>query len=142
MVSWLSLLLLAMPATQSTQPASADLATVRQRYIQSVIPTDPAGQAEVRRSADKAASTINDNGSCPDIDYSDQARSAWLPRQHLERAALMARAYSFSRDRTLLLKTQSALDYWLAHDYRNPNWWHNEIGTPLLIGEIDALLGP
>src|SRR5205814_10435107 len=36
---------------------------------------------------------------------------------------------------------ERALDHWLEHDYRNPNWWHNEVGTPQLLGSAALLLG-
>jgi chondroitin AC lyase len=34
----------------------------------------------------------------------------------------------------------TALDYWLALDPRNPNWWWNVIGIPMDIGKVALLL--
>src|SRR5438105_427921 len=112
--------------------ASADdLDMVRQRVVQSLIPTDPQAATQVQRVAEKHAQAIGADGTWADIDFKDQARSLWPARNHLERTVLMARAYRAAPDHAMLAKIHAALDYWLARDYRNPNWWQNEIGTPL-----------
>jgi len=59
----------------------------------------------------------------------------------------MAKSARLSRnagrpDETLEGGALRALKWWTDHDYRNPNWWWNDIGVPELIGEIGALLGP
>jgi chondroitin AC lyase len=46
------------------------------------------------------------------------------------------------RDPAYAKRMIGALKYWLDHDYTNPNWWHNEIGMPLGIGNITILLYP
>lgn len=33
-----------------------------------------------------------------------------------------------------------ALKYWFIHDFENPNWWHNQIGTPLNVGNIAIMM--
>jgi chondroitin AC lyase len=45
-------------------------------------------------------------------------------------------------DSELDLKTICALTAWMNRDYRNPNWWWNEIGVPELVGEIGTLMQP
>jgi len=57
-----------------------------------------------------------------DIPYDNAARSIWLTAQQLDRTPLMAKAYRVEPDEKLLAKIHLALDYWLVHDFKNPNW--------------------
>ena len=139
----LAILILGLATTApTTATADRDLGTVRERFIESMVPADATIREELVRNAQRQSETLRADGSWPDIDYADQARSAWKTRAHLERTVLMARACHLTADPALRAKIQPALDYWLAKDFRNPNWWHNEIGTPLLIGTTAVLLGP
>ncbi len=44
------------------------------------------------------------------------------------------------QDQALQGKILSALDYWLDHDFQNPNWWYNQIGVPTAISNICLML--
>ena len=33
------------------------------------------------------------------------------------------------------------MQWWITNDPHNPNWWHNEIGVPQLLGETAMLMG-
>ena len=43
---------------------------------------------------------------------------------------------------SLLASTKLALDRWLQNDWKNPNWYDNEIGVPRQMGNIGLLLQP
>ena len=79
--------------------------------------------------------TLTPDGIWPGIDYTDVSRTGFRHTIHLDNLLLMARAYRqtdspFRGDKRLREKFDLALKYWLAHDFRCENWWHNEIGTP------------
>lgn len=80
-----------------------------------------------------------------DLDYTDETRSFWQPAQHYARMQIILKGFGeerLYRDSGYAARMIGALKYWLDHDYRNPNWWHNEIGMPLGIGNITILLYP
>jgi chondroitin AC lyase len=125
----------------SESDSTADLQTLRNRFIHSILPTDPDAIEALKRTGDQIAGSLRIDGSWADIDYTDQQRSTWLVKEHTERLLLMSRAYRLAPERGLLRSIHLALDYWLERDFRNPNWWHNEIGTPQLLSTSAVLLG-
>lgn len=117
--------------------------TVRSRMERSVI-----GSVTARQAADarRYASDLRPDGSWPDVDYTDKAGSDWKTETHLTRTLEIAGAWAdpFSparRDAVLKDAACRALDYWLEHDFQNPNWWHNQISVPRAVGETLLLLG-
>ena len=76
------------------------------------------------------ATTLQRNGSWPDINYKDQGRSRWETADHLERVMSLLRSYHCARcgkqagSAPVLASVHSALDFWLQHDFHNPNWWY------------------
>ena len=93
-----------------------------------------------RAAAFRAA--LQDDGSWPDIDYSDKTRSSWPVGAHL-----MTRLVSLAADgrrtgnRDSLAAAHRALGFWLDHRFDNPNWWWNVIGVPVSIGNAALLMG-
>ena len=73
--------------------------------------------------------TLQRNGSWPDIDYNNKQRSTWTTADHLERTISLLRSYHCAycdkqaSSAPVLASVHSALDFWLQHDFRNPNWW-------------------
>jgi len=137
----------ALPAPAASSDAAAGMATVRSRFVQSVLPDGVAAQTEVNALAAKYVATLQRDGSWADIDYTSQARSVWTNSNHLDRMLVMAKAARVVRnaghpDTALEAKILLALQWWTDHDYRNSNWWWNEIGVPKVTGEIAMLLGP
>ena len=123
---------------------SSNIATVRERYVNSILPPESA-YTFLHQEAQKYAASLNADGSWPDIDYTASARSAWRTADHLERVLSMAKSARIDRDQNhpdaeLEAKILLALKWWDDHDYRNPNWWWNEIGVPQLMGEIGNLM--
>jgi len=121
--------------------AGADeLAVVKDRFIQSILPTGHGERASITSEAGRYAASIMVDGRWGDIDYADQTLSLWLAREHLQRLLVMAKGCRLSADAELKAKTQAALSFWLDHDFHNPNWWWNEIGVPQLLGETALMI--
>ena len=81
------------------------------------------------------AKELRPDGSWADIDYADQSRGFWKTAAHIKRTRAMAAAYAQGKsaghpDAALKAAALAAAHYWIAHDFRNPNWWFNEIGVP------------
>ena len=128
------------------QPADADLRTVRERFVRSVLPTDRAIIDHLIAHASADAKKLDPDGSWSDVNYAAETRSNWELKRHLDRTLNLAKAYRLRRSAgedapELKAAVDRALAYWLDHDFRNPNWWWNEIGTPLSLGETLMLLG-
>ncbi len=135
----------AVQAAESASPAVAAVAVVRQRYVQSLLPTEAAAVDYLHRQAARDATALKPDGSWPDIDYSAQDRSVWAAADHLDRVLLMAKSARAYRDAgrpdtDLEGRINLALKWWTDHDYHNPNWWWNEIGVPELLGQIGNLM--
>ena len=79
-----------------------------------------------------------------DIDYSDQTRSFWCPVKHYERMRIILKGFGKSRllENEYSKKMIGTLKYWLVNDFENPNWWHNQIGTPQAIGDLAIMMHP
>lgn len=78
-----------------------------------------------------------------DIDYADLTPSFWQANQHYTRvrlALLQKGAANLAADKDFCDKIEGLLRYWVKKDYTNPNWWHNQIGAPLLFADIALLL--
>ncbi len=128
-------------------PALASLAMIRGRYVRSILPNGSAAIKYLHQEGAQYVATLRPDGSWPDIDYTDAMRSRWGAAEHLSRVLLMAKSARVYRDAgrpdaaleaTILL----ALKWWTDHDYRNPNWWWNQIGVPQLLGQIGNLMLP
>lgn len=139
----------ALPVQAQADHAAAlsGIATVRERYVESIIPTGSEAVAYLHQEAAKDAASLNPNGSWPGIHYAAQERSEWTTADHLDRVLLMAKSARAYRDAghpdaALEAKILLALQWWTDHDYHNPNWWWNEIGVPELLGQIGNLMLP
>ena len=94
----------------------------------------------------KLCSAIDDGSGCfywEDIKYIDDVCSIWGPQQHLKRMVGILQAggkEKIENDAEWRNKAIGVLRYWLKHDFTCPNWWHNEIGTPLDIAATVFML--
>ncbi len=120
---------------------AGDLDTVRDRFVHAVLP--PAGESAqtLQRIAHQIADAQQPDGSWKDIVYTDQARSNWLVAKHLNNLLQMAKANAQSPDARLKTPIIKGMQWWITNDPHNPNWWHNEIGVPQLLGETAMLMG-
>ncbi len=71
---------------------------------------------------------INDDGSFAGVDYSDTTRGAWLTGRHLDHVLVLSAAYL--KDESLGGYVKRAMDHWFKYDFKNSNWWHNDLGVP------------
>ncbi|HEV2132996.1 MAG TPA: polysaccharide lyase family 8 super-sandwich domain-containing protein [Terracidiphilus sp.] len=134
-------------AATSAPPGTTALATIRQRFVQSLLPVDRAAVDYLNEQAAKDAASLAANGSWPDINYAAQERSDWTAADHLDRVLRMSKSARILRndgrpDTALEAKINLALQWWTDHKYHNPNWWWNEIGIPQLLGQIGNLMLP
>jgi chondroitin AC lyase len=131
--------------TTTGPPGVKAVTIIRQRFVQSLLPTDRAAVDYLNEQAAKDAASLAANGSWPDINYAAQERSEWTAANHLDRVLRMAKSARILRndgrpDTALEDKINLALQWWTDHKYHNPNWWWNEIGVPQLLGQIGNLM--
>ncbi len=79
--------------------------------------------------------SLDANGQWNDIDYKDQNPSSWKTTEHLNRIVKISIAYQNQkggsyRSKLLADVILKATNHWIDFDYRNRNWWYNEIGVP------------
>lgn len=88
--------------------------------------------------------SMRDDGTWADINYEDNRRSGWEPKNHAEKILELAKAYrssdpefknSFKVEQTI----KKSLDYWFRTQPVSPNWWHNQIGVPKTLGGVFIL---
>lgn len=136
---WIALYL-AMPARSGLCRAEDDLTRLRRQTREFEWASLKAG-GDGGQQARRWASQMREDGSWADIDYADQARDFWKTEIHLKRTLAMAAEYA--RDAAkgapdskgaavagLKAATLESAHYWISHDFKNPNWWQNEIGVP------------
>jgi chondroitin AC lyase len=121
--------------------SASDLDTLRQRMIDGEIPDDTSARQDVVEHADTLVRSIENDGTWKAIDYSDKTRSGWALLRHLRNTLQLAKANRISRDARRNDAALLSLRWWLKNDPQNPNWWHNQIGVPELLGQIALLLG-
>ena len=90
----------------------------------------------------------NDGTGClywEDIKYIDDVWGTWGPQPHLKRMVGILQTggkEKLENDEVWRNKVIGVFKYWLKHDFICPNWWHNEIGTPLDISATVFMLEP
>jgi chondroitin AC lyase len=139
MALWLMVVSCLFPHYSHGQNAMVDqdMQVLRQRLLAPLIES-----ASLSRARGLAAE-LDSDGQWPSIDYSHQDRAAWATSRHLNYLQTLASAYATDPRAATELRAAvfAALDHWLQNDYRNPNWWHNEIGVPRLLAPTLLLLG-
>ena len=112
----------------------ADLAGDFNLIKQRLIDEEMANAGSVSPSAVASyMSSLNPDGSWPDINYDDTTGTVWEPRVALGRLDDMSLLYNlpsstYYHSDTLRAKYLLALDYWYARDPQSSNSWWNEIG--------------
>ncbi len=97
----------------------------------------PSGNVALAR---KTAAQLTAEGTWPDIDYQARQRSGWTLPVHLNRVRTLAAAARVNHDPALLAAAHRSLGFWIKNNFKNPNWWWNDIGVPSLMGQIGLLL--
>ncbi|MHB9132418.1 MAG: polysaccharide lyase family 8 super-sandwich domain-containing protein [Armatimonadota bacterium] len=77
------------------------------------------------------------DGSWADVVYENDHLKDWTAAEHLSRLKTLARGWyrAGEYDDAVLQAVLCGLDAWYARNPRNPNWWWNQIGAPLLLAE-------
>jgi autotransporter-associated beta strand protein len=119
---------------------TADLVVVEARVGQNILGSVPSA-ATVASSR----TSLQANGSWPDINYASTSQTNWAPQGHLDRLRVMCRAYahpndSLYQDASLLADILKAYDWWIADDPQSTNWWYNQISVPQALGECMVLI--
>ena len=85
---------------------------------------------------------IADTLCFPDINYADDCKSLWDTERHYGRLqqAIICGKKALLDNEIYRNKIIKALRYWVKHDFINPNWWHNGIGTPRNLADISLVL--
>lgn len=107
-----------------------------ERYLRQTTPLEDVGEL---------LKDLHAHEGWSDIDYDDQQPSGWDASAHLQRLRMMALAWTDTRSPyhqspSLKNAIDATLGHWLQKRFRNPNWWHNEIGVPRLMQDIIVLL--
>jgi chondroitin AC lyase len=132
-----------MPAHVSSSP---DLAVLTRRLTALLCDSLAAPSRAPHEAVADVLGTVAPDGSWEDIDYLDQQlMGEWAASRHLARLFTLAQAYrqpegAFAGNPQVRQACVAALDYWLAQDFQNPNWWWNEIGVPTSLGNVLVLL--
>lgn len=107
-----------------------DFAVIAQRIKEQFCKPD------TEEAANTALSYMVNGEYFSDIDYSSGAPAGWPLLAHLTRVGALCACYSFLpnsrlyRDVSVKEKIISCLTFWFTHDFRNTNWWYNDLGVP------------
>lgn len=91
---------------------------------------------DTEETANIALSQMVNGKYFSDIDYSSGAPAGWPLLEHLTRVSALSACYSFLpdsrlyRDASVKEKIIGCLKFWFTHDFRNTNWWYNDLGVP------------
>ena len=164
--------LLLLSANAFSQTPREELEQIRQNYIQSLISSNDdsdllnrilAGIPPEMEMSDQVVvelhqrypfnvegikaymENINDDGSWPDINYTDTKRSGWDAKLHADRVLELVKLYhaegaSCTWSPRISSVIHRALGYWFRTKPVCDNWWYNEIGIPKTFGPAFLLL--
>jgi chondroitin AC lyase len=122
------------------------LPLLRERFCENANSVNADLAPLVGRANEFLASQGSD-GAWPDIRYEPGELKDWHAANHLRRLLAMAQAWydaisPLHGDTRLLEAIQRGLEHWFRLDLQNPNWWWNQIGAPMLLGEILLRVDP
>ncbi|MGE0431974.1 MAG: polysaccharide lyase family 8 super-sandwich domain-containing protein [Planctomycetota bacterium] len=86
------------------------------------------------------ATSLRDDGSWPDINY-EAVGTTHFDRTRQLAARLHADDATDQDNAVCLAAVHRALRYWFEHDFRDPNWWVNEVAVPKALADTVLLLG-
>lgn len=106
---------------------------------------DVSDLSKINTSVAETLTTIQSNGSWPDIDYNSTALTNWPATTHLERVVNFSFAYTLSSSQyygnaTVYEKIVSGLQYFYTRNPISNNWYVHKIGNPQLLGRIMILM--
>jgi len=80
-----------------------------------------------------------------DVNYADRDKAIWLTSNHLNYILTILSGFGEERilnDKKYVEKIEGAINYWLEHDFINPNWWCNEVYVPRALANICLMMYP
>ncbi len=121
--------------------ATAQNEIIVERYKSYLISIDKTDLQKIKT----LEASLNKKGQWPDIDYADTAKADWKTKDHLDRVRYLSLAWADSslptyQSEKLKNLIDLSLHHWLEKKYKNSNWWHNEIGVPIMMRDILVLL--
>ncbi len=127
--------------SNTTASANPDMELVRERIVHELLGSGVDNDQTVLFMR-----SLNSEGFWPEINYEDLSRTAFENAKHTSRLVSLARAWrhpasAYHKSPVLLEKIESALAFWVKHDFIGENWWNNEIGTPDALANILLLVG-
>jgi len=126
------LMLISLPLLGNT---AEDIDTLGQRILQPF-------RTDINTSVVRELmNSLEEDGSWPSIDYTDETTSSWETIEHIYNLKTLVKGYISEKsdlygNQELKNKIMSSLNYWLENNFKNPNWWWNEIGVPLNFGPL------
>lgn len=115
------------------------LEIIRERLCAETELLDGAGYATPSADAAQLAASLLPDGSWADVDYHDDNLKDWAPAQHLSRLRSLTRGWYQSaaphHHDAIHQAILRGLDGWYTRAPQSSNWWWNQIGAPLLLGE-------
>jgi chondroitin AC lyase len=128
------------------QSVDDDISIIRQRVLQSMVWPPNGTIPSVIRTAILYTQTLNNSCYWSDIDYRDQSVVVWKTEQHMFRITTMIQALTVPgstvhNNTKLISAIHCGLNVWLVNDWRNPNWFFNQIGIPLQATSQLLMLG-
>jgi chondroitin AC lyase len=81
------------------------------------------------------------DGSWKDVKYTDQSITNWKPYDHLLKLQSLIQVYLnkesiYYGNQKAFEAISKAFKYWYEKDPKSSNWWHNEIASPQMLGEL------
>ncbi|MCQ2794958.1 MAG: hypothetical protein MJ214_01950 [Bacilli bacterium] len=79
----------------------------------------------------------------PDLDYDycyDRASDKWPALKHMNRTFHITLAYATRHDNALKDIAVKLTNYWVFNNYRNTNWFNNELGADSTLGNIGLFI--
>ena len=128
-----------MEPIMSAEELLVALETMKERICQEPLPLDGAGVPVQSRQAEQDLRDQRDDGSWSDIDYDCQNLRDFDAARHLRRLHILAKCWygsdsPLSQRRDVLEAVLRGLDYWYDREPVNANWWWNQIGVPMALG--------
>ncbi len=126
--------------TFSAKSINSDIELLRQKVVAEML--NPAvNEAQII----KLMTTLQEQGTWPNINYVDVSRTGFRHGEHLANLVNLSRAYKkkgskFKGNKQLKVTIYKALDFWLANDFICENWWWNQIGTPDALTSVLLLM--
>lgn len=119
-----------------------DIDTLINRYRQAFYNT---ASTPTEKDARALMASLASDGTWPDIDYTVTEAVNWNPHAHLDRIALLAKAYAtpghaLAGNTEVAAKSALALDAWIRINPKSSNWWWNEIGSQLHLTPVVYLM--